>query len=412
MFFKPDTVALAISLLSTTVYSSPTPALNDITPVLAKRATCTPASAGSSGTDDVPAITAAIKSCGNGGTIVFPAGVQYSIRSTLDFTGCTGCTFNIEGTLKVSDDLNYWEGKRAIFYMNGIKTATIQSVTGTGVIDGNGQAAYDYFAQNSSYARPTLHYIAGSSSGITIQNLQVKNPPNVFFSVTGSSTNVIYSGLTMTAKSKSDYAPKNTDGFDVGASTHVTLKNIVVSNQDDCIAFKPGANYVTVNGISCTGSHGISVGSLGGGAGSTDTVKNVYVSGATMINSTKAVGIKLYPAGSAHGTAVVSNVTFDGVTVKNCDWAAQIQSCYGEDTSYCSSYPSTASVTGVYFKNFKGTTSSKNSPNVANLDCPSAGTCDINFSNWAVAPTSGSAKFLCANVDSSTGLTCTAGASG
>ncbi|KAM3064910.1 hypothetical protein ACMFMF_011526 [Clarireedia jacksonii] len=407
MFFKLDQVALAISLLSSTVYSSPTPALEDITPVLAKRATCTPASAGSASTDDVPAITAAIKSCGNAGTIVIPAGVH-----TLDFTGCAGCTFNIEGTLKVSDDLDYWEGKRAIFYMNGIKTATIQSVTGTGIIDGNGQAAYDYFAQNSSYARPTLHYIAGSSSGITIKNLQVKNPPNVFFSVNGGSTNIVYSGLTMTARSKSDHAPKNTDGFDIGSSTYVTLKNIVVSNQDDCVAFKPGANYVTVDTISCTGSHGISVGSLGSGAGSTDTVKNVHVSAATMINSTKAVGIKLYPAGSAHGTAVVSNVTFDGVNVQNCDWAAQIQSCYGEDASYCASYPSTASVTGVYFKNFKGATSSKNAPNVANLNCPAAGTCDINFSSWAVTPSSGSAKFLCANVDSSTGLTCTSGASG
>lgn len=66
--------------------------------------------------------------------------------------------------------------------------------------------------------------------------------------------------------------PKNTDGFDVGASQFVTLRNIKVSNQDDCVAFKPGANFTTVTDITCTGSHGISVGSLGGGAGSRDTV--------------------------------------------------------------------------------------------------------------------------------------------
>jgi galacturan 1,4-alpha-galacturonidase len=55
---------------------------------LQTRATCTPASAGNAGVDDVPAIEAAFKSCGNGGIIVIPAGKTYAIRSTLDFTGC------------------------------------------------------------------------------------------------------------------------------------------------------------------------------------------------------------------------------------------------------------------------------------------------------------------------------------
>lgn len=58
------------------------------TPQVTKRATCTPASAGDAGTDDVPAIEAAFKSCGNGGIIVIPVGKTYAIRSTLDFTGC------------------------------------------------------------------------------------------------------------------------------------------------------------------------------------------------------------------------------------------------------------------------------------------------------------------------------------
>ena len=379
----------------------------------AKRATCTPASGGDASIDDVPAIKAAISSCGTGGTIVIPAGYTYTIRSVLDFTGCTSCDFQIEGTLKVSDDLSYWEGRTAIIYMSGIKGARIRSVTGTGVIDGNGQAAYDKFASNSSYARPTLHYITGASFGITVSNLKVKNPPNVFFSVTGSSTSITYSSLTMTAASESTNAPKNTDGFDIGASTYVTVSEVTVSNQDDCVAFKPGANYATVTDISCTGSHGLSVGSLGNKAGSTNTVKNVYVARATMISSTKAVGIKVYPGGPSHGTAVVSNVTWDTVTVAGCDYAAQIQSCYGEGTSYCSSYPSTASITGVHFKNFNGTTSSKYEPAVANLDCPAAGTCDVYFSGWNVKPTSGSAEYLCANIDnSSLGITCTSGATG
>ncbi|TVY80306.1 Endo-xylogalacturonan hydrolase A [Lachnellula suecica] len=404
------TVSLSLFIPIAIAAILPSPVHYEKTAVLAKRASCTPASAGDAGIDDVPAIEASIASCGKGGTIIIPAGLTYTIRSILDFTGCEGCIFNIEGTLKASDDLDFWEGKTAIMHMSGINTATIQSVAGTGVIDGNGQAAYDKFAVNSSYARPTLHYIDELSSHIAIRNLKVKNPPNVFFSVTGGSSNIAYSDLTMTAASKSTYAPKNTDGFDIGASTYVSLTNITVSNQDDCVAFKPGCNYASVRSITCVGSHGLSIGSLG--KTNTDTVTNVYVQSATMINATKAVGIKVYPGGAAHGTSVVSNVTFDGVIVENCDYAAQIQSCYGETAAYCDSNPSTASITDVYFKNFQGETSTESAPVVANLDCPEAGTCEVYFEGWDVEAGSGTAEYLCANIDGSPGIACSEGASG
>lgn len=74
-----------------------------------------------------------------------------------------------------------------------------------------------------------------------------------------------------------------------------------------------------------------------------------------MVNSTKAVGIKLYEGGSTHGVATVSNVTWSDITVTNCDYAAQIQTCYdAADTSNCTS--NTDTVTGVYFNKFSGTT--------------------------------------------------------
>lgn len=88
----------------------------------------------------------------------------------------------------------------------------------------------------------------------------------------------------------------------------MTIAHATVTNQDDCVAFKPGANLVTVTDITCTGSHGLSVGSLGGST-SADSVTNVLVDGATMINSAKAVGIKLYDGASGHTAATVRNVT-------------------------------------------------------------------------------------------------------
>jgi galacturan 1,4-alpha-galacturonidase len=156
-----------------------------------KRATCTPTSAGSANTDDVPAIEAAFKSCGTGGTIVIPAGKTYMIRSTLDFTGCSNCDFQVEGTLKASDDTTFWNGVGAIISVSGITGAKIRSVTGAGVIDGNGQASYDKFASDSSYRRPKLLNIAGKSMNIAVSNLRFKNPPCksyclLYFSALGS----------------------------------------------------------------------------------------------------------------------------------------------------------------------------------------------------------------------------------
>lgn len=93
---------------------------------IGKRATCVVKGAQNAGTDDVPAISAALTSCGNGGIIQISAGVTYAIRSVLDFSACKSCDFQIEGTMKVSDDLDYWEGLRAIFYVNGVTGLTMR----------------------------------------------------------------------------------------------------------------------------------------------------------------------------------------------------------------------------------------------------------------------------------------------
>lgn len=385
---------------------STTISASNATTVVSDATACTPTAGGDASTDDTPAIASAIASCGSGGTIVIPAGTTYYLNTVLEFTGCEGCTVNIEGTLQASDDLDYWEGKTAIIYLEDIAGATVQSTTGAGVIDGNGQAAYDRFASDSSYARPTLFYVSGGSD-IVVTGLTTINPPNVYYSVNGGATNVAFSGLTMTSESTSDNPAKNTDGFDIGSSTYTTLSNITVSNQDDCVAFKAGANYVTVTDISCTGSHGLSVGSLG--SSSDDTVQNIWVEGATMISSAKAVGIKTYPSGDDHGTSTVTNVTYKSITVQDCTYAIQIQSCYNEDADYCADNPGNAVLTGITFEGFSGTTTGEAT---SNLDCGADGTCDISISDYDVTGSDGSTEVLCANTPSDLGVECTDGASG
>ncbi|CAI7579858.1 unnamed protein product [Penicillium discolor] len=367
---------------------------------------CTPVAGGS---DDTPAIAAAIAKCGKGGTIIIPAGKTYNLNSPLDFAGCAGCDFQLEGTLKFSSSTKVWKGQTAMINIKNIDGLKIRSLSGKGVIDGNGQASWDLFAEDSSYARPTLLYITGGSN-IEVSNLRQKNPPNVFNSIKGDTKTAKFLNLNMDAVSKSKNEPKNTDGFDIGASTDVTISNVHVTNDDDCVAFKPGADGVIVKGITCTGSHGISVGSLGKSA--KDFVKNVHVSGAKMIKSTKAVGIKTYPTGNGHAKSTVSNVTFTDIVVDGCDYAIQIQSCYGEDGDYCVKNPGDSDLTGIVFDNVSGKTSGKYKAVTGSLSCGARGTCDVKVKGYTVVAPTGGSEVQCANTPSTLGVKCTAGASG
>ncbi|KAI1116799.1 glycoside hydrolase family 28 protein [Nemania sp. NC0429] len=374
-------------------------------------AMCTPKAGGSSSVDDVPAIQSAIAACPSG-TIVIPPSSTYYVNSVFSFKGCAGCTLQVEGLLKVASNTDYWKGRAAIFDMSGITGARVYSSTGAGVIDGNGQDAWDRFASDSSYARPTLFWINGSRD-VVVQNLKFKNAPNVFHSARGGSSNVQYLDVELSATSKSANLPKNTDGWDIGPASFVTVARARVTNDDDCVAFKPGARYVTVTDITCIGSHGLSVGSLGSKSGATDTVQHVYVRGATMVNSTKAAGIKLYPGGSAHGTAVVRNVTWEDVVVDGSEYAFQIQSCYGEDAAYCAGAPSTAQLSDVYVRGLSGVTSPKYGSTTMNINCPAKGTCGVALSGVTVRPPSGGeAKVLCAHTPGNLGVACSSGASG
>ena len=199
--------------------------------------------------------------------------------------------------------------------------------------------------------------------------------------------------------------PKNTDGIAIGKSKDVQISDVTISNQDDCVTFKAGADHVRVTNVTCTGSHGMSVGSLG--RGPSDTVSNVLVRNIRMIKSTKAAGIKTWAVGKG-GLARVTNVTFTDFKVENCEYAIQIQSCYGGD-KVCQG---NAHLSGVIFENFVGTTTKKFDPATGNLNCGQGTTCDVKVSKYRVKAPSGSRKVMCRNVPKSVDIECTSGASG
>lgn len=106
-----------------------------------------------------------------------------------------------------------------------------------------------------------------------------------------------------------DAAAHNSDGFDISSSDYVTLENIEVYNQDDCVAVTSGTQIV-VDNIYCSGGHGLSIGSIGGK--SNNTVDGITFKNSQVVNSENGCRIK----SNADTTGSVSNPRPINMTIK------------------------------------------------------------------------------------------------
>ncbi len=120
------------------------------------------------------------------------------------------------------------------------------------------------------------------TNGSVIENLHIQNWPAHGFSI-GSSSDLTIRNVYMdnsfgdlpNNRSKGLSAAHNSDGFGVGTlSSNILIDNCTVYNQDDCVAVTSG-NNITASNIFCSGTHGLSIGSIGGKAN--NNVTNVLV---------------------------------------------------------------------------------------------------------------------------------------
>ncbi|KAJ7817873.1 endo-polygalacturonase PG1 [Mycena leptocephala] len=172
---------------------------------------------------------------------------------------------------------------------------------------GQGDQYWDGLGGSAGIQKPAP-MITLDMSG-TFENVQILNSPQRAVAVNTNGLTV--SGVTVNnaagaaANSRSNGKPAgvNTDGFDVAAS-NIIIKNSVVTNQDDCLVINRGSN-ITFTGNSCTGGHGISIGSI----------SNTVVSGITISNNVgmHANALRIKTDATATGSTV-SNVVYSGNT--------------------------------------------------------------------------------------------------
>lgn len=164
-------------------------------------------------TDDSADILSAIAKCNNGGHVIFSEDQKYVIGTALDLSNLNHIDLDIRGSILFTNDTDYWQANAfkqifqnatTFFELGGNDV----NVYGGGVLDGNGQAWYDLYAQNIYILRPILFGVVGLHNS-TIQNLNFRYSPQYYNWVANSST-VLYSNISISGGSQNKNPAKNT----------------------------------------------------------------------------------------------------------------------------------------------------------------------------------------------------------
>ncbi|RYP02315.1 hypothetical protein DL765_010750 [Monosporascus sp. GIB2] len=152
----------------------------------------------------------------------------------------------------------------------------------------NDGVMWDGQGGNSGKTKPKF-FAAHSLKQSTISGLRVKNPPEQGFSIR-SCQNLILDHIKID-NSAGDTANggHNTDAFNVGNSSGVTISNAHVQNQDDYLAVNSGSK-ITFTGDTCSGGHGPSIGSVG--SRSNNGVSGVRIESSSISDSQNDVRIR------------------------------------------------------------------------------------------------------------------------
>ncbi|KAJ5983692.1 hypothetical protein N7481_005791 [Penicillium waksmanii] len=292
-------------------------------------------------------ISSAVKSCTN----IVLSNISAPPSSTIDLQSLqTGATVTFAGTTTFGDTFDSDFDPIVI-------SGTDITITGTSdhVIEGNGAAYWDGEGSNGGQDKPNHFIVVKHVYNSEITALNIKNWPVHCFYINGVQ-HLTVSGLTLdnsagdepNSASGDDAAAHNSDGFDISASDYVTLENISVYNQDDCVAVTSGTE-ITVDNIYCSGGHGLSIGSIGGK--SNNTVDGVTFKNSQVVDSSNGCRIK----SNSETTGSVSNIIYQNITVSGItDYGIDIQQDYlnggptGEPTNG-------VTISGVTFTDVTGT---------------------------------------------------------
>ncbi|KAF6806332.1 endopolygalacturonase [Colletotrichum sojae] len=314
-------------------------------------------------------------------------GIKVPAGQTLDLTGLKDGT---KVTFKGTTTFGYKEWEGPLIAVGGKKVSVIGASGHS--ISCEGERWWDGKGGNGGKKKPKFFKVKINDGSIS--GLKVKNTPAHGFSISGVSGLKVLN-VEFNNKDGDTKGGHNTDAFDVGNSNDVTISGAKVYNQDDCLAINSGTKITFENGY-CYGSHGLSIGSVGGR--SSNEVKDIIIRDSTIEKADNGIRIKTI----ANKTGSVKGITFENITLKNINKKGIVIQQDYENGSPTGKPTGGIPITDVTVKNVKGTVAAKGT-NVYIL-C-AKGAC----SNWkwsGVSVTGGKTSKDCSNIPSGSGAKC------
>ncbi|KAH6612072.1 glycoside hydrolase [Boeremia exigua] len=296
-------------------------------------------------------IPAAVSSC----TDIVLDGITVPGNSTIDLTKLkTGSKVTFKGTTF----WQYFDGNYPFIKVGGTNLE-ITAEEGA-ILDGNGEAWWDGLGSNGGVKKPNhfieLTKVLGHSS---VHDIYIQNYPVHCFSISGSSGLDIHH---ITLNNSAGYAPNNrssglaaahnSDGFDLSSTNNTVVRDSIVINQDDCVAVTSG-NRVLIDNMYCNGSHGLSIGSVGGK--SNNVVTNIAFRNSVVLNAQNGARIKT----NENTTGLIQNILFENIRVENISiYGIDIQQDYLNGGPTGNPTPG-VSISDIVIRNVTGTATDK-----------------------------------------------------
>jgi polygalacturonase len=320
-----------------------------VAPLHAQAKTCTPQWSSSSSTNTTN-LQNAINQCASAGTSSSPSLVDLTSNNSVSTAVITSVTLASNIVLKLEDGFTL-KGSPSqpsdSAMLTGSKLSNV-TITGTGAIDGDGEAYWPAAVGKNNTARPKLISISGShlqfgsnftntgksqslvnfptSSNSTSKALIIRNSPKEQLVIESGSKNVTIDGVWIYANpnrnsSGYDLAP-NTDAIDIIGTQTAVIKNCLLDTGDDDIAIKStGSGGITtnVNISQCVvgGGHGISI---GGQEAAGHTIANPGVSQVTVDTvefSGTDFGYRIKTDQTTEDSGATTGVTYRNTCMRN-----------------------------------------------------------------------------------------------
>jgi polygalacturonase len=269
-------------------------------------------SVGDDKTDDTKAIQAALTAAASagGGIVTVPSGTF--LCGPIVISNSTRLELSAGATLKL---LPYGTYPNTTAFITCPANSHDIALTGSGTIDGQGQAWWNAFAANSSIGRPQEVSLQHATR-VLISGIRLTNSPEEHIWVK-SDVDVTVTGITISTLAVSGQSPpKNTDGVDMNAKGAFFCNNNIADGDDNVVM--AGSNIYV--GYSTFGvGHGCTIGSGTGGGISNVTVDHLTMNGTT-------AGIRMKSDRGNGGD--VKNLTYSNITMTNVPTPVSIESYY------------------------------------------------------------------------------------